>query len=85
VIAERGAFSIYSIELVSCCSAARTLSSAAAIAPPRCAAALIVETVKLFNLNYRPRILADHLVEKGAGRNLTARSAMHRYAPSLRN
>jgi len=38
---------------------------------PEMCRSLDLETIKLFNLNYRPRTLADHLVEQGAGRKLT--------------
>jgi hypothetical protein len=38
---------------------------------PEMCRSLDLETIRLFHLNYQPRILADYLVEKGAGRKLT--------------
>jgi hypothetical protein len=38
---------------------------------PEMCRSLDLETIKLFNLNCRPRTLADHLMENGAGRKLT--------------
>jgi hypothetical protein len=38
---------------------------------PEMCRSLDLETIELFNLNYQPRTLADHLVEEAAGRKLT--------------
>jgi hypothetical protein len=38
---------------------------------PEMCRSLDLETIRLFNLNYQPRTLADYLVEQGAGRKLT--------------